>query len=89
MVTVSISNYSIKIVLIDIGITSDIVFAKAFDQLKVFRERLRPFATPLVGFNRYNTKPNRMMELLVLMGTYPQHASTLVNFEVKIGRAHV
>ena len=72
VVMLTIVNYLIKRVLIDIGSSSDVLFTKAFDQLKIFRDRLRPIATPLVGFNGSSTKFLGVMELPVLMGTYPQ-----------------
>ena len=78
VVTLSIGNYPVKRVLIDTGTSSDILFAEAFDQLKISRERLRSVAIPLVGFNRSSTQPLEMMELPVLMGTYlnrPRHLS--------------
>ena len=55
VVTLTIANYAVKRVLIDTGSSSDILFASAFDQLCISRERLRPVATPLVGFNESST----------------------------------
>ena len=72
MVKLNIANYLLKRVLIDTGSSSNILFVKAFDQLKISRDRLQSVTTPLVGFNGSSTKPLRMMELSVLMGTYPQ-----------------
>ena len=67
-------------VLIDTGSSSDIMFASAFDQLGISRDRLLPVATPLVGFNGSSTQPLGMIELPVLMGTHPQQASMITNF---------
>ena len=78
----SSANYSVKKVLIDTGSSAYILFAEGFNHLRVSRERLRLVTTPLVKFNGSNIKPLGMMELPVLMGTYPQQASTLVNFVV-------
>ena len=72
MVTLTIANYAVKRVLIDTRSSSDILFASAFDQLGISRERLRPVATPLVGFNGSSTQLLRMIELSILMGTHPQ-----------------
>ena len=71
-VTLTIANYAVKWVLIDTGSSSDILFASAFDQLGISRERLRPVATPLFGFNGSFTQPLGMIELLILMGIHPQ-----------------
>ena len=49
MVTVIIANFSIKRVLIDTRSSSNIVFAEAFNQLRIFRVRLRLVATLLIG----------------------------------------
>ena len=72
VVILTIANYAIKRVLVDIESSSDITFASAFDQLEISRDRLRPVATQLVGFKGSSTRPLRMVELPVLMGTHPQ-----------------
>ena len=59
-----------KRVLINTDSSSDILFAEAFDQLKISRDGLRPVATPLVGFNGPSPQPLGMIELSVLMGTH-------------------
>ena len=82
VITDTIANFSIKRILIDTNNSLDILFVEAFDQLEISRDRLRPVATPLIGFNGSTIKRLGMMELPVLMGTYPQQASTLVNFVV-------
>ena len=82
MVTLTITNYAVKRVLIDTGSSSDILFASAFDQLGISRERLRPVAMPLVGFNGSSTQPLRMVELPILMGTHLQQVATMTNFIV-------
>ena len=66
-----IANYAVKRVLIDTKSLSDILFALAFDQLKISKDRLWPVAIPLVGFNGSSTQPLGMIELPVLMGTHP------------------
>ena len=68
--------------LVDIGSSSDIIFTAAFEQLRISRDRLWPVGTPLMGFNGFSTRPLRMIELPILMGTHPQQASVLTNFVV-------
>ena len=63
MVTITIVKFSVKRVLIDTGSSSNILLAKAFDQLSISRDKLRLVATLLVGFNRSTTKLLRMIEL--------------------------
>ena len=58
------------------------MFASAFDQLKISKDRLLPVATPLVEFNGSSSQPLGMIELPVLMGTHPQQVSTITNFVV-------
>ena len=82
VVTLTIANYAVKRVLIDPGSSSNIMFALAFDQLGISRDKLRPMATSLVGFNGSSTQPLGMIELPVLMGTHPQQASVITNFVV-------
>ena len=40
VVTLTITNYGVKRVLIDIGSSSEILFASGFDQLGISKERL-------------------------------------------------
>ena len=68
--------------LIDTGSSSDIMFASAFEQLRISRDRLRPVTTPLVGFNGSSTQPLGMIELPILMGTHPQQTSVITRFVV-------
>ena len=82
VVTLTIADFTVKRVLIDTGSSSDIMFASAFDQLGISRDRLRPVTTPLVGFNGSSTQPLGMIELPVLMGTHPQQASVITRFVV-------
>ena len=77
VVTLTIANYAVKQVLIDTGSLSDILFASAFDQLGISRERLRPVAKPLVGFNEASTQPLGMIELPVLIGTQDRKSTRL------------
>ena len=70
--TLIIANFEVKRVLIDTGCSLDIMFASIFDQLGISRDRLRPVATPLVGFNGSSIQPLGMIELPVLIGTHPQ-----------------
>ena len=72
VVTLTIANYSIKWVLIDIGSSSDILFTSAFDQLKISKGRLQPMASPLVEFNESSTQLLGIIKLPVLMGTHLQ-----------------
>ena len=82
VVILIITNYVVKRVLIDTRSSSDIMFASAFDQLGISRDRLRLVATPLVGFNGSSTQLLGMIELPVLMGTHPQQVSVITNFVV-------
>ena len=82
VVTLTIANYAVKRVLIDIRSLSNILFALAFDQFGIFKDRLWPVATQLVGFNGSSTQPLGMIKLLVLIGTHLQQVSTITKFVV-------
>ena len=82
VVTLTITNFSIKRAIMDIGSSSDILFVDAFNRLGISRDRLRPIATSFLGFNRSTKKPLGMKEFLILMGTPQQQDSILVNFVV-------
>ena len=58
------------------------MFASAFDQFRISKDKLRPVATLQVGFNGSSTQPLGMIELPVLIRTHPQQASTISNFVV-------
>ena len=79
VITLTIANYAVKQVLIDTENSSNIMFASAFDQFRIFRDSFQPVATPLVGFNGSSTQSLEMIELLVLIGTRPQQVSTITN----------
>ena len=80
VVTLMIANYAVERVLIETGSSSDIMFASAFDQLGITRDRLQPATTPLVGFNGSSTQPFKMIELPDLLRNHPQQVFTITNF---------
>ena len=50
VILATIVNFNIQRILVDNGSFVDILFILAFDKMKICRDRLHPFHTPLVGF---------------------------------------
>ena len=51
VIMVMIQGFNTRKVLVDNGISVDIIYLSAFQQLKVDPKRLRPFESPLVNFS--------------------------------------
>lgn len=82
VITLVISNYTTRRVLIDNGSSTDILYYPAFQQMKVGRNQLYPVHSPLVGFEGMKVQLVGNVMLLVVMGTYPQQVTKDVSFLV-------
>jgi hypothetical protein len=82
VVTLTVANHGIHRILVDNGSSADILYWPAFQQMGMDRERIKPFASPLVGFGGEVVFPMGIIPLPVTAGTAPQLATVMVDFLV-------
>jgi hypothetical protein len=82
VVTLTVANHGIHRILVDNGSSTDILYWPAFQQMGIDRERIKPFASPLVGFGGEVVFPIGIIPLPVTAGTTPQLATVMVDFLV-------
>jgi hypothetical protein len=82
VVTLTVANHGIHRILMDNGSSADILYWPAFQQMGIDRERIKPFASPLVGFGGEVVFPIGIIPLPVTAGTTPQLAMVMVDFLV-------
>ena len=71
VIMLKIENFNICRVLIDNGSSVDIMYLSAFQQMKIDKEKLRPFHSPLVSFFGDKVYPKGIVSLTVVAGTFP------------------
>ena len=69
-----------SIVLVNNGSLVDTIYLPAFQQMKLSKERLRPFTSPLVSFTRDRVIPKGVVKLTIIAGTYPAQVSKEIDF---------
>lgn len=77
-----IEEFNIHQVLADNGSLTNIIYLPAFMQMKLSKERLRPFNSPLVCFIRDKIIPKGIIRLTITTGTYPAQAFKEIDFLV-------
>ena len=82
MINLAIANFNTRCILVDNGISTNILYYPAFQQIRIGRERLRPLNVPLVGFNGTKVMPIGSVTLSVTISTYPQQITKDVTFLV-------
>ena len=72
VITLLITNYTTRRVLVDNGSSANILYYPTFQQMRLGRDQLRPVNSPLVGFGEMKVQPVGTVTLPVIMGAYPQ-----------------
>ena len=67
-------------VLVDNRSSADIIYLPVFQQMKLNKERLRPFTSPLVSFIGDRVIPKGVVKLTIIAGTYPTKVSKEIDF---------
>ncbi|XP_050249411.1 uncharacterized protein LOC126696755 [Quercus robur] len=82
VITLMITDYTTRRVLVDNGSSADILYFPAFQQMRLGRDWLRPVNSPLVGFGGMKVQPVGTISLSVVVGAYPRQVTKDVNFLV-------
>ena len=80
VITLFITDYTTRRVLVDNGSSVDILYYHAFQKMRLGRDQLRPVCSPLVGFRGIKVQPVGTITLSVVVGSYPQQITKEVNF---------
>jgi len=74
-------GYNTRKVLVDNGISADVMYMMAFQQMKLDPKHLRPFKSPLVSFSGDRVFPKGIIiSLLITAGTHPAQVTKEVDF---------
>ena len=82
VITLLITDYTTRKVLVDNGSSADILYYPVFQQMRLGRDLLRLTCSPLIGFGGMKVQPIGTVTLLVVVGSYPQQITKSVNFLV-------
>ena len=66
-----LANKTIHKVLVDNGSSTDIIFASAFDKMRIGKEKLKPVNACLCGFSGERVLPLRSVQLVLTLGEPP------------------
>ena len=80
VIRVVVANKTIHRVLVDIGSSSDIIFALAFDKMGIVKEKLESVNAYLHGFSRERVLPLGSIQLVLTLGDPPCQATIVVRF---------
>ena len=82
VIMLTIEGFNTKRILMNNGISVDIIYLLVFQQLKLDPRRLRPFDSPLVSFSGDRVYPKGIVTLTVTVGTYPRQLTRQLDFLV-------
>jgi len=82
VIMLRIKKYNIRRILIDNGSSANILYMLAFQQMKIAKERLHPFTSPLVSFIGDKIYPKGVVTLTIIARTYPTQISKEIDFVV-------
>ena len=82
VITLLISDYTTRRVLVDNGSSVDILYYPALQQMRLGRDQLYLVNSPLVGFGGMKVQPVGTIMLPIVVRAYPQQITKEVNFLV-------
>ena len=82
VIMLKMEKFNMHWVLIDNGSSDDIIYLPIFQQMKLNKERLRPFTSPLVSFTKDRVIPKGVVKLTIIASTYPTQVSKEIDFLV-------
>ena len=82
VITLLTADYTTRMVLVDNGSSTDILYYPTFQQMRLGRDQLRLVNSPLVGFKGMKVQPVGTITLPMVVGAYPQQITKEVNFLV-------
>ena len=80
IITLLITDYTTRWVLVDNGSLVDILYYPTFQQMRLERDQLRPINSPLVRFGGMKVQHVSTITLPIVVGAYPQQIAKEVNF---------
>ena len=80
LIILRMEEFNIYQVLVNNESSVDIIYLPAFQQMKLSKERLRPFTSPLVSFTGDRVIPKGVVKLTIIRGTYLAQVSKEIDF---------
>ena len=80
VIMLRVEEFNIHRVLIDNRSTIDIISLPMFQQIRLDKKRIKPFASPLVSFTGDRIVPRGIVTLTVITGTHPAQVIKEINF---------
>ncbi|XP_038701820.1 uncharacterized protein LOC119998541 [Tripterygium wilfordii] len=82
VVEVVIANFTVKKVLVDNGSVADILFYRAFKEIKISEDKLKSFSVPPHGLVGESIIPKGVISLPVTLGNYPRTIMHMIDLLV-------
>ena len=80
IITLLISDYTTRRVLVENGSSANILYYPAFQQIRLGQDQLCPMNSLLVRFEGMKVQPVNTITLLVMVGAYQQQITKDMNF---------
>ena len=82
VILLKIENFNVHCVLIDNGSSADIIYLSTFQQMKIDKEKLWPFNSPLVSFSGDKVYPKGIVTLTIVARTLLNQVKNIIDFLV-------
>ena len=80
VIMLRVEEFNIHWVLIDNGSLADIIYLPAFQKMKLYKKKIRPFTSPLVSFTGDRIVPRGIVTLTMIVGTYLAYVTKEIDF---------